>query len=144
MKPVSRFPRASRGFTLIEALVALLALSIGLLGIAAMQMTGLRSNLSASWRSQATYLSYDIIDRIRANRDRRGEYVAGLGAPAGCATSAVCTRDIREWKQNLAQTLPGGDGTIAVNGTTVTVTVQWQDERGEDQDPLVFTTTSRI
>ena len=55
--------RRHRGFTLVEALVALLALSIGLLGVAALQMSGLRSNMSSAWRSQATYLSYDIIDR---------------------------------------------------------------------------------
>ncbi len=58
----------ARGFTLVEALVALLALSIGLLGIAGMQLTGMRANMSAGWRSQATYLGYDIIDRMRANR----------------------------------------------------------------------------
>src|SRR5262249_56408603 len=59
--------RRARGFTLIEALVALLVLSIGLLGVAALQLTSLRSNPSSSFRSQATLLAYDVVDRMRAN-----------------------------------------------------------------------------
>ena len=65
----------SRGFTLVEVLVALVVLSIGLLGVAALQLTSLRSNHSSAMRSQATFLAYDIIDRMRANRD------CGAGRP---------------------------------------------------------------
>ena len=138
------FPRAARGFTLVEALVALVCLSIGLLGVAAMQMTGLQSNLSSSWRSQATYLSYDIIDRIRANRDQRATYIIGLGAaPAG---ASVKDKDLAGWKANLAATLPAGNGTVAIDPANdeVTVTVQWSDSRDPADPPLVFTTRSRI
>ncbi len=136
--------RRGRGFTLVEALVALLALSIGLLGIAGLQLTGMRANLSAAWRSQATYLGYDIIDRMRANRTNRLDYVIGTGAmPLG---ATVAELDLAAWKTNLAATLPGGDGTVAVGGpnnTEITVTVQWDDSRGADA-PLVFTMRSRI
>ncbi len=126
--------RASRGFTLIEALVALLALSIGLLGVAALQMTGLRQNLSASWRSQATYLSYDIIDRIRANRTNRAQYAIGLGAaPTGTATSAI---DLAAWKANLANTLPDGNGQVRfVTPTVVEVSVQWDNDKANEGVP---------
>ena len=144
-KTISR--RRGRGFTLIEALVALLALSIGLLGVAALQLSGLRNNLSAAWRSQATYLSYDIIDRIRANRDRRTNYTCALGAvPAASVGAPVAQNDLAEWKANLAAALPGGDGTVTVNGadnTTVIVTVEWSDERG-GAAKISFQTMSRI
>jgi type IV pilus assembly protein PilV len=137
--------RRARGFTLVEALVALLALSIGLLGIAAMQMSGLRSNLSAAWRSQATYLAYDVIDRMRANRASRLLYATGGAAPAGGSTVAL---DLTAWQANLARTLPAGTGTVALSGpdnTIVTVTVQWDDSRGTDPNgPLIFTTQSRL
>jgi type IV pilus assembly protein PilV len=136
--------RQPRGFTLVETLVALLALSIGLLGVAALQMSGLQSNLSSSWRSQATYLSYDILDRIRANRTNRAQYVTDLGAPP--TPGGVVTLDLAAWKANLAATLPSGDGTVVVNpldDTVFTVTVQWDDSRGA-QDPVVFTSVSRL
>ncbi len=55
------------GYSLIEVLIAIVVTSIGLLGLAAMQATGLRNNHSAYQRSQATVLAYDIADRMRAN-----------------------------------------------------------------------------
>ena len=146
MKTLRKTParRYGNGFTLVEALVALLALSIGLLGVAALQLTGLRNNLSAAWRSQATYLSYDIIDRMRANRDHRTDYGCAQGpAPT---PGGVATVDLAAWKRDLAAALPGGDGTVTVNGvdnTVVTVTVEWQDQRGGGPK-LVFQTMSRI
>jgi type IV pilus assembly protein PilV len=131
-----------RGFTLVEALVALLALSIGLLGIAGMQLTGMRANMTAAWRSQATYLGYDILDRMRANLNRRADYVIGTGAaPAG---SSVAAQDLSAWKTNLSATLPSGDGTVTVNGNDVTITVQWQEERDPNLPVIVFTMRSRI
>jgi type IV pilus assembly protein PilV len=140
----SKPPGYAGGFTLVEALVALVCLSIGLLGVAALQMTGLQSNLSSSWRSQATYLAYDILDRMRANRDNRTTYVIGTGAaPVGVTPKDV---DIAAWKANLAATLPNGDGTIAVDAVKdeITVTVQWSDSRNPLDAPLVFITRSRI
>lgn len=140
MKSLSR--RNARGFTLIEALVALLALSIGLLGVAGLQITGLRANVSSAWRSQATYLSYDIIDRMRANRGQLDLY-DGVTLGAAPAMGGLPQADIEAWKANLAATLPGGDGTVDVDGRDVVVTVQWDDSRGTD-DPLVFTMRSRL
>src|SRR5690606_37316619 len=57
------------GFTLIEVLIALVVMSVGLLGLASLQTNTLAFNRDAYLRSQATALAYDIIDRMRANRD---------------------------------------------------------------------------
>lgn len=129
MHPGNKF---ARGFTMVEALVALMCLSIGLLGIAALQMTGLRANLGAGWRSQATYLAYDIVDRMRANRTAAAAYAIGFGAAPGGGTTA--NRDLQAWKTNLA-TLPGGDGQVAFNpvDSRVTVTIRWNDTKGDRQ-----------
>src|SRR4030095_5211790 len=83
-----RTNRLARGTTLIETLVALLVLSIGLLGIAGMQMTSLQNNRGAHLRSQAQVLSYDIADRMRANRIAAlaGGYVIAFGATASGTT----------------------------------------------------------
>jgi type IV pilus assembly protein PilV len=144
--------RRARGFTLVEALVALLVLSIGLLGIGMMQLTSLRSNHASSLRSQATLLAYDITDRMRANRNaaiNTNEYDIAIGAAA--TTGTVAGDDLDGWKQNLATTLPGGDGSVAriqvVNGTITTttfvVTVQWDDSRGAEA-PLAFVMETQI
>ena len=61
-------PTDQRGTTLIEVLIALIVLSIGLLGLALLQVTSVQSNHSAYYRSQATVLAHDLADRMRANR----------------------------------------------------------------------------
>jgi type IV pilus assembly protein PilV len=132
----------ARGFTLVEALVALVVLSIGLLGIASMQLSSLRWNHGASMRSQATLLAYDIVDRMRANQiaANAGEYDMALGTTPTGAT--VARSDLIRWKEGLVRTLPDGDGSVTrqLVGTTMTyvITVQWNDSRGERQtDPNV-------
>ena len=55
------------GFTLIEVLIVMLLLAVGLLGLAALQTSTLRSNLAAYKHGQATQLLYDMSDRMRAN-----------------------------------------------------------------------------
>ena len=59
----------STGFTLIEVLITVVILSIGLLGMAGIQIQGLRGTSSSTVRSQATILANDIAERIRMNLD---------------------------------------------------------------------------
>jgi type IV pilus assembly protein PilV len=82
----------STGFSLVEVLVALLVLSIGLLGLAMLQVQGMKYNTNSYQRTQATLLAYDIIDRIRANKvgADAGAYCLNVTAPADpCETNAV-------------------------------------------------------
>lgn len=63
-----RTPAAGiRGFSLLEVLISLLVLSIGLLGLAGMQMLGLLNSGSASFRGQAVAIANDLAERMRAN-----------------------------------------------------------------------------
>ncbi len=59
--------RASHGATLLEVMIALMVFSIGMLGLAALQVTGLRETGNAEKRSQATLIANDIIERMRSN-----------------------------------------------------------------------------
>jgi type IV pilus assembly protein PilV len=133
--------RNARGMTLIEVLVALVVLSVGLLGIAGMQMTTLRNNLGAHLRSQATVLAYDITDRMRANRNRAidNNYLIGYGAPP--TGSAIEQIDLRTWKTTLANTLPGGDGQIQRVGNLFRITIRWTENNALVQ---TFTTHTQI
>jgi type IV pilus assembly protein PilV len=148
--------RRHGGFTLIEALVALLVISIGLLGVAALQMTSLRSNHASAMRSQATVLAYDIVDRMRANRAAAlaGNYNIALGAAGTAGT--VAGDDLVAWKQNISRTLPAtdnagtpqpADGAVVQNGAIFTVTIRWNDwddSGATTRTPLQFSMETQL
>lgn len=122
----------NRGFSLLEVLIALIILSVGLLGIAALQGVALKTNHSAYQRSQATFLSYDMMDRMRANRNAAlaGNYNLALtDNPSSSGTLAE--QDLNDWINNyVAQLLPAGDGSINCDANGLcTVTVQWDEGR---------------
>ncbi|HUF71504.1 MAG TPA: type IV pilus modification protein PilV [Gammaproteobacteria bacterium] len=152
MSPASRLAQTrskARGFSLLEVLVALLVLSIGLLGLASLQATTSRFNYGAYLRSQATTLAYDMADRMRANRDEAldGSYdVATFPSPApvcgAVAGATVAARDLSGWQSGLACSLPAGIGRIVRNGNTVTIGVSWDDSRGEAAAEIFEMTTS--
>ena len=145
--------RPSQGFTLLEVLIALLVMSIGLLGIGKMMMMSARANDSAYMRSQATALAYTMLDAMRANRATAlvQGYDTALVVPAqqACALAAPgCTGDLQAqndlflWTSSLAAELPGGTGTVATvpsatdtvtgaTNVTATVTVTWFDRVAE-------------
>lgn len=125
------------GFTLLEVMVAILVLSIGLLGLAGLMASSMRNNHSAYQRTQATWLAYDIIDRMRVNRAAAiassNNYDIALGAPTSASTGLAGT-DVNAWKATLANALPAGDGAVIVNhdpaSLAVTVVIEWNDSRG--------------
>ncbi len=149
-----------KGFTLMEVLIAVLILSIGLLGLASLQANGLRSNFSSYARSQAVVLANDMADRIRANPTQAaaGSYnnvTATVGDPgcllADCTPGQIVSHDIAAWYSNLQTTLPQGTGTVTGDGTVFTVSVMWDDDRNgavgngcdaaTDATPGCFSTT---
>lgn len=77
------------GFTLIEVLVTVVVVSIGLLGLAGLQINGLRANMSSEARSKATLLASDILERMRANPVgvTNNNYANVTTAGAGCAAA---------------------------------------------------------
>ena len=128
-----------RGFTLFEVLIALVVLSVGLLGLASLQTTTLKFNQGAYLRTQATNLAYDMADRMRTNRAAAISnayddvaFATTLPAcnPAAVAGATVAERDISAWRIALICALPLGNGSIDTNGRTVTFNVQWDETRG--------------
>jgi type IV pilus assembly protein PilV len=130
-----------RGTTLIETLVALLVLSIGLLGVAALQVNALQSNQMAHVRSQASVLAYDLADRMRANRAAAlaGLYNVAYGAtPTG---TNLYQLDVQNWKAALANSLPSGDGELVLVGNVAVIRVSWTDRSGATEQ---FETQTQI
>lgn len=138
------------GFTMIEVLVALVVLSLGLLGLASLQVATTKFNHAAYLRSQATRLAYSMADRMRANRSAALENAAYSGvayiadpACGGVAGATVAERDVSAWRNALACSLPAGNGRIDFAGDMVTISVRWDDTRGEE-DPEIFAMTTRL
>lgn len=122
-----------RGFTLLEVLIALLVLSIGLLGLAALQTSGLRSNQMATMRTLATQIAYDMTDRMRANPTGMTnlEYVIATDETPAASPATTAEIDLTEWRDQVAR-LPGGLSSITRSaGPPVTheITVYWDEER---------------
>jgi type IV pilus assembly protein PilV len=147
LRPLPRDP----GYSLLEVLIALLVLSIGLLGLAALQLNSLELGTNSYFRTQATLAAYDIIDRMRGNPTavtanayhmpdatavaaKLSSYNSCSGGACACS-SADCTPanlalyDIGKWYDVLTKTLPGvnNDATVSRNPGTnqVTVTIKW-------------------
>lgn len=136
------FCKASRGFTLLEALIAMLVLSIGLLGLAGLQATSARFSHDAYVRSLTTMITSEIIDKIRMKTGKQNDQAARLNtistyavtAPAGTCDPSLATiaNELACWQNNITKTLPGGSGTITDNADgSFTVTVSWYDRDGE-------------
>jgi type IV pilus assembly protein PilV len=141
-----------RGFTLVEALVALVVLSTGLLGVAALQFTSLKASHGSATRTQAVYLAYDIIDRMRINTTAAGEYQLGFDdTPTG---TTIAKKDLISWRQNITAALPGGSvsptGSVNVDGTShvITVSIKWDDSHAEASttaaNVVTFTVVTQI
>lgn len=126
--------RGQRGVTMIEVLVTLIVLSIGLLGLAALQGVSLQTNHSAYLRTQATNIAYEMLDTWRANRR---EVLNGASLPG----------DFSEWQARVSAVLPGGGLTVERAGELFTVAIVWGDGRWEadaaDQT-VTFVVTTQI
>lgn len=148
-------PSCEHGFSLLEVLVALLVLSIGLLGLAALQTTGLKLNHQSYERTQATLQAYDIIDRIRANKNGNTTVNStydsvALGAQPGstncvtasgptyCNDNAMAQYDIRNWNISNSTLLAQGRGGVCrgtfdasfnctVGGSIYRVAIAWKE-----------------
>ncbi len=122
---------SEQGFSLLEVLISVLILSIGLLGLAALHATSLKANHGAYHKSQATFLAYDIVDRLRANQPGAisGAYNITLADVDKNGTS-LADIDVNSWLANVNALLPQGDGSIACTVTgRCTVVVTWNIER---------------
>jgi type IV pilus assembly protein PilV len=106
--------RHMTGVSIVETLVALVIISVGMLGIAGLYLSSLQAGRSANLRVQALNLASELGDRIRANRQGLGKYTAtatDTGTSHDCAADRCTPQQIAEndlfvWKRAITEALP--------------------------------------
>jgi type IV pilus assembly protein PilV len=148
------------GFTLMEVLITIVILSIGLLGVAGLQLNSLRSNQNALDASVAANLAMEGADRIRANlpgirnpdtglADRTYyDFITAAGTDpncmiSGCTVAKVAQTDAYEWISKIQQLLPGGVGVICRDSTPNdgaggSTAVAWDPQCDKDPNTEIF------
>jgi type IV pilus assembly protein PilV len=132
--------RNQRGFSLVEVLIALIIMSVGMLGIAGLYVQSMQAGRTSVFRHHAVTLAGDVADRIRANPTAGAAY-AGGGANNNCVAGGIdcdaaqmASNDIFLWDQQATESLPNGDIIVAYDNAvappTYTISVGW-DEPGE-------------
>jgi len=115
---------AQQGVVLIEAMIAILIFSLGILAIVGLQATMIKATADAKYRSEASYIAQSRLGQIWADPDNAATYV--------------------ETNTDISSLLPGGTRTVTqpVTGQFM-VTVTWL-QPGPNQTTHNFTTTARI
>lgn len=143
-------PTPQAGFSLVEVMVAVLVISIGLLGVAKMQAVAMSSTGTAKMRSLGAIQAASLGSTMRADRlywstlntssfsspftvtmSSTGAISAPDAslntAPANCTT--LCTSaqmaalDLKNWAQSVIQTLPAATASIVCTYVTATTPV---------------------
>ncbi|HSG57901.1 MAG TPA: type IV pilus modification protein PilV [Woeseiaceae bacterium] len=126
-----------RGFSLVEVLIALIIMSVGMLGIAGLYVQSMQAGRTSMFRHQAVTLAGDVADRIRAN-PRAGIAYAGQGANNNCVAAGIdcneaqmAANDISIWDQEAQDALPNGDVIVqfddTVNPPLYTISINWTE-----------------
>ncbi len=133
-----------RGFSLVEVLIALIIMSVGMLGIAGLYVQSMKAGRTSTFRHHAVTLAGDVADRIRANPLGGVDYEGPGGnnncvlGNVDCNASQMAANDIALWKAQATEMLPNGDVTITFDDTvtpnTYRIVVSW-DEAGEATPP---------
>lgn len=137
-----------RGFSLLEVLIAVVVLSIGLLGLAGLQFMALRGNNQSYERTQAHVLAYELADAMRANRVAAGRDkafeldvddptpVVGTDCAAGpCTQADAAAFALARWHARMRVVLPSGNASIICStpacgmNLVQTISVIWDENR---------------
>lgn len=138
---------------MLEAMLTLFVLTIGVLGVAGLQMQGLRTSGVAMQRVIVTMKVYELTERMRANIAGITNYTS-TGSDQGCNSGTTCTpanmaaHDVYMFQNELNNLLPG-TATVNINVTppaqtdspaTAAITVTWTDR----SDTFSYSTTADI
>ncbi len=131
-------------------MIALVVLSVGMLGIAALHTQSLAASRTAQLRTQAVNLAGDMADRIRVNRLGGAAYAGAAenhacdpqsGGDVDCTPAQMAAHDLFIWQAQLAQALPDGSGSVAYDESeppVYVIDVRWTEPEGTLAHSLVI------
>jgi type IV pilus assembly protein PilV len=156
------FKHWQNGATLIEVLIAVLILSVGMLGMASLQTRAMQFSQSAYYQSQTGVLAQDLFDRMRASNDGTGtlnkffhgmedsipaSYTSCYGADdsTSCTPAVMARYDLYSWLTDVSVLLPNGKAQVEVDNAGASaiyiVTIQYNDSRADSSTKYGQTNT---
>lgn len=142
MRPFRPYPsnatRSARGTSLLEIMISLAVMSVGLLGIGALQVAGLKSNRDAFFYSQAALLANDLAERVRANPTAAATYAMTMTSAHSatencetnrCSADEMAHFDLNQWTSALSSQLGAAAGAVIFTAGTpsqLQVTLRWK------------------
>lgn len=135
-----------RGVSLIEALLALVLISIGMLGYALFLLNSAAANREALYRSQAVIQIQSMAERIQSNLSAVDAY-DGLstsntdsldGCDSDCTSRQLAEQHVIDWANAITSVLhlprPEGQLSVTDEGDVLTVVIElaWQAARDEE------------
>lgn len=121
------------GFSMVEALVAILVFSLGLLGLIAFQSVSVKAQGDAKKRAEAAFIANQMVG------DMWGVPPGDLAGCAGTFSKGSVGCNNAPWGDRVDQGLPGGQAVVAVNGNDVTITLQWFTPGHSEEHKYVHT-----
>ncbi len=145
---IARRSTAQHGFSLVEVLIALIIMTIGMLGIAGLYVQSLQAGRTSLFRHHAVNLAGDVADRIRANPragaeyEGEGENKSCVGAGIDCDEAERAANDVFLWLAQADDTLPDGlvdvDFDADATPPEYTIRVEWNEPEGEQAYEIVI------
>ena len=153
--------QSQSGASLIEILVAVLVLSFGLLGMAAMQARAVKGNQSSMQRTQAVMLSYYILDAMRIDTNNakalnyntgslNGEVIGPICTPGAVTGTTLADTNMRDWITALKDNMGQADDTTTCGAILCNadgdcrVQVQWDDTRAGGVGVQIVDTATKL
>ena len=111
--------KSQAGFSMVEVLVSLLLMTIGLLGIGGLMLSGINNSTGFDLASRASQSANEIMDAMRANSSNAAAYVTAYGTnPSTLTGTTPANSDRKQWLETI-QRLPGGDGKIEADTASI-------------------------
>lgn len=141
MSLITRMKSKQEGFTLIEAMVAVMILSVGMIGLAYLQATGMRLNTTSYTRTQAAVLAGDLMDRMRSHGVAYASTIQDYEITdntdtGGCQPlKSDIDNDLLCWAADIQRALPQAEVTVDYDAGWVTIDMEWEEPVIRDDTP---------